>query len=119
MCTLFNVLAGIATFFGSPTVSNAHEIITHFDTYECTQALDRIPNVSDQTDDECSPKPQTEDGMLDINKMSTEQMKLFRYTKLCEVFSNNDEEELLTWTPITIDKFILRRRDPKDIHICV
>ena len=56
--------------------------------------------------------------MFEINKMSKEQIKLFRYTKLCEVFSNNDEE-LLTWTPINIDKFMLRRRDPKDIYICI
>ena len=44
-------------------------------------------------------------------------MKLFRYTKLCEVFANQEDEELLTWTPVTVDKFILRRRDPDDIHI--
>ena len=113
MCTLFNVLAGMVTYFSGTTTPNVQDNIIHYDTYECTQELDRVPKVIDRPNKDSY--HEEGQGVLEINKMSKDQMKPFRYTKLCEVFSNNNDEELLTWTPINIDKFLLRRRDPNDI----
>ena len=85
-----------------------------FDTYESLQHIEDTPTMPDPIP--LNNQHDRKQNIKHLNKMTKEQLKLFRYTKLCEVFSNNDEE-LQTWTPISIDKFILRKRDPEDIHI--
>ena len=55
---------------------------------------------------------------IHLNNMSMEQMKMFWYTKLCEVFTDDEnDEEAFTWTPITIDRFMIRKKNPDNVHV--
>ena len=55
---------------------------------------------------------------INLNDMNEDQLKMFRYTKLCEAFTDaENDNEAPGWTPILIDKFVVRRINPEDVHV--
>ena len=69
--------------------------------------------------DELERRRTTTGSQVNLNTLNKKELEHFRYVKTCEVFSDTDDGELSTWTPVTILDKIVRRSTPGDTHIRV
>ena len=89
----------------------SHEVVECYDGCKDIKTAQRLH-------DELEVRKSKAGSQVNLSNMSKEQLKHFRYTKLCEVFApDENDEEVLVWTPVAITGAIIRRRNPKDIHM--
>ena len=117
--TLFTLMAMYFTNLSIPRATKAPV----FSTYEGAEVDKLLESKIDinfimEQDELLEAKRAQDCKDINLNDMNDVQMRMFRYIKLCETFTDDEnDEEAPGWTPILIDKFMVRRKNPEDVHV--
>ncbi|MEM7375684.1 MAG: hypothetical protein AAF587_44235, partial [Bacteroidota bacterium] len=119
---MFSSFYTLSTYFTNvleiPRCKNETPIFSLYEIADLDEShldLDKLEEIEEEIE---SARAIEGSKMVSLNSMNRKQMENFRYANMCESFSPNPEREIdKMWTPVRIVGQVLRRRDPKDIHI--
>ena len=116
MCNLFRLFNSMTEYFNHPDTIPRANTAPWFYSHERPDFETTLLSPFDEEEVDYLRAKVNQD--VHLNNMNMEEMKIFRYTKLCETFTDDEhDEEELTWTPVMIDKFLLRKKNPDDVHV--
>ncbi|MEM7375758.1 MAG: reverse transcriptase domain-containing protein, partial [Bacteroidota bacterium] len=120
--TMFSSFHLLRTYFTNVMeIPRAKRQTPSFNLYEIATANEQqvdVYNLERIDEERESRRAADANKVVQLNTFNRKQMENFRYTKLCEAYSQDAKEDLdKMWTPVKIVGQILRRKDPQDIHI--